>query len=209
MALTISNLRSGLEDPRSQSLNHVLHTGEHLTLSGRSGCGKSSLLLVLAGLLPIESGSFQWQNREITVSNLVWWRQQFCYLPQTPVMGIESETIQDALWLPWTMNAIHSASPTASACLEALDRVGLAMSLNHSVDALSGGEKQRVAIARALLMNRPLWLLDEPTSALDSQSRDHIMMLLHRLKVTCVSVSHDPVWLADSDYQHIIEAIDE
>lgn len=207
MALTISNLRSGLEDPSSQSLNHSLRSGDHLTLSGRSGCGKSSLLLVLAGLLPIESGSFQWQGRDITVSNLAWWRQQFCYLPQTPVMGVESETIQDALCLPWTMHAMHTALPTVAMCLEALDSVGLAAALNHNVETLSGGEKQRVAIARALLTNRPLWLLDEPTSALDPQSRDHIMMLLRRLRVTRVSVSHDPVWLADSDHQHTIEAV--
>ena len=216
--LTITELSSGLEASGCGRLTGALRAGEHLAISGGSGCGKSSLLLVLAGLRPPVHGVFTWQGRDVSADDLAWWRQQFCYLPQEPVMG--ADTIGQVLRLPWTLKAIsaslHSASPPNpphepddTLCREALDRVGLTQPLEYAVSQLSGGEKQRLAIARALLMQRPLWLLDEPTSALDSVSRDKIITLLDAVAPARVSVSHDPIWLAASDYQHHMELSNE
>lgn len=216
--LTITELSSGLEASGCRVLTGALRAGEHLTISGGSGCGKSSLLLVLAGLRPPAHGGFSWQGRDISADDLGWWRQQFCYLPQEPVMG--ADTIGQVLRLPWMLKAmsasLHSTTtptppsePDDILCRQALDRVGLTQSLEYAVSLLSGGEKQRLAIARALLMRRPLWLLDEPTSALDSISRDKIMTLLDTVAPARISVSHDPIWLAASDYHHRMEQINE
>ncbi|PSW20827.1 ABC transporter [Photobacterium sanctipauli] len=198
--LTINALSSGFESDSSNFLALSLDAGQHLVISGPSGCGKSSLLQILAGLRPSQSGQFQWQQQIISEHNLGWWRQQFCYLPQQPVMG--GETIGDALLLPWQMKAVSSPQPESSQCEAVLTSLHLKHPLSHPVKQLSGGEKQRLAIGRALLMNRPLWLLDEPTSALDPHSRDRVMALLKEQGLTMVSVSHDPVWVEAADCQH-------
>ena len=74
--------------------------------------------------------------------------------------------------------------------------------LEKTIASLSGGEKQRVAIARGVLMQREIWLMDEPTSALDPVGRDHIIQLIEKSSLICISVSHDPVWLTSATHVH-------
>ncbi|UIP30561.1 ABC transporter ATP-binding protein [Photobacterium sp. TLY01] len=205
--LKINMLRSGYETSQEQALTVSLPAGKHLALSGRSGSGKTSLLQVLAGLQPASSGHFLWQGQEISAANLRWWRQQFCYLPQTPVMG--GESVVDALRLPWALKALKDEMPDDQRCVDVLLSLDIEHDLEKAVSELSGGEKQRVAIARALLMDRPVWLLDEPTSALDRTSRDQVMAQLALQPLTCVSVSHDPHWLASAEYQIELGGRDE
>ena len=198
--LAISHLRSGLETSERYYLTQTLQQGEHLAIFGPSGCGKTSLLQVLAGLRPAASGSFHWQSQLIDASKLMWWRQQFCYLPQQPVMG--AEEVGQVLRLPWQLKAMKSEVPDDQQCLSVLGKLALSHQLDQPVSQLSGGEKQRLAIARAILMARPLWLLDEPTSALDPASRNRVIALLSELGVTSVSISHDPLWLESCHYRH-------
>ncbi|GAB3519020.1 ABC transporter ATP-binding protein [Photobacterium alginatilyticum] len=202
--LVICGLGSGLESTEHDYLTRTLRKGEHLAISGPSGCGKTSLLQVLAGLRSASAGSFKWQDKTVDAESLGWWRQQFCYLPQQPVMG--AETIGEVLLLPWCMKAMKSSQPDERQCLAALAKLSLSHSLTKLASQLSGGEKQRLAIARALLMSRPIWLLDEPTSALDPATRDKVIAALSELSLTMVSVSHDPVWLQACQYQHDMEA---
>ena len=201
--LAISHLSSGLEMSERDYLTQTVQQGEHLAIFGPSGCGKTSLLQVLAGLRPAASGAFSWQGRTVDVGALAWWRQQFCYLPQQPVMG--AEEIGQVLRLPWQLKAMKSAVPKDPQCQAVLSKLGLTHPLDKPVSKLSGGEKQRLAIARAILMERPLWLLDEPTSAQDPASRDRVITLLAELGVTSVSVSHDPQWLQHCDYRYKME----
>ncbi|KDM89749.1 ATP-binding cassette domain-containing protein [Photobacterium galatheae] len=196
-SLQIVSLRSGMEQQTDKGLNIRLRGGQHLALSGRSGSGKSSLLRVLAGLQPAQSGHFLWQQAVIQPENLRWWRQQFCYLPQSPVMG--AETLGEAIRLPWKLKAANGGRPDDDTCHDCLRLLDLLHDLDKAVAELSGGEQQRVAIVRALLMERPLWLMDEPTSALDHTSRDKVMAVLAAKPLTCVSVSHDPHWLNSAD----------
>lgn len=198
--LAVNHLGSGLESSERYYLTQTLQQGEHLAISGPSGCGKTSLLQVLAGLRPSASGTFSWQGKPIDADSLSWWRQQFCYLPQQPVMG--AENVGQVLRLPWQLKAMKSAAPDDQKCLLVLDKLALPHPLDQSVSQLSGGEMQRLAIARALLMERPLWLLDEPTSALDPASRNNVIALLSEQQLTSVSISHDPLWIQSCDYQH-------
>ncbi|MCW8330968.1 ABC transporter ATP-binding protein [Photobacterium sp. SDRW27] len=198
--LALRELGSGFESSEQYFLTCTIKQGEHLAIFGPSGCGKTSLLQVLAGLRPPANGSFSWQGKPIDAESLSWWRQQFCYLPQQPVMGADS--LGEALRLPWQLKAAKLPVPDDQQCQAVLDRLSLSHPLDKQVSQLSGGEKQRLAIARALLMERPLWLLDEPTSALDPDSRNQVIALLSELPMTSVSVSHDPVWLQACHYQH-------
>ncbi len=199
--LRFTSLQSGFELDPSRSLSGELLQGQHLTLSGFSGCGKSQLLLVIAGAKKAIHGQFYCDEQAIDLNHLAWWRQQICFLPQKPVMG--GESVKDALMLPWQLQAMEKHSPpTDSALHKALNRSGLTLDLDQDTHTLSGGEQQRIAIARALLMNRPIWLMDEPTAALDPTSRDRILALLKTDAITCVSISHDPLWTKHADWIH-------
>ncbi|MCP4955983.1 ATP-binding cassette domain-containing protein [Photobacterium aquimaris] len=192
-------LRSGFEHSQLNPLTISLSSGQHLALSGASGCGKSSLLQVIAGLKPPQHGHFSYQQQVIDAVQLSFWRQQICYLPQQAVMG--AETVLEVLVLAWDLKAMSSVitKPSNQECEQALLQAGLKTALDKQVAILSGGEKQRLAIARAVLMQRPVWLMDEPTSALDPAARNTIIELIASLNVICISVSHDPLWLATAD----------
>ncbi|MCG3883920.1 ATP-binding cassette domain-containing protein [Photobacterium leiognathi] len=199
--LAFNQLRSGFEAHNYSSLSACIKQGQHLAISGVSGCGKSSLLQVIAGLKAPQSGTVTFNKQLIDVKALNFWRQNLCYFPQQAVMG--GECVSDVLHLPWRLRAItHLPIPSDELCLSALSQAGITVLLDKSIDTLSGGEKQRVAIARGILMQRNVWLMDEPTSALDPAGRDRIIQLLSELSIICVSVSHDPVWLSKASQIH-------
>ncbi|WP_318520252.1 ABC transporter ATP-binding protein [Photobacterium leiognathi] len=199
--LAFNQLRSGFEAHSDSSLSTCIKQGQHLAISGVSGCGKSSLLQVIAGLKAPQSGTVIFNKQLIEVKALNFWRQNICYFPQQAVMG--GECVRDVLHLPWRLRAItHLPVPSDELCLSALSQAGITVLLDKSIDTLSGGEKQRVAIARGILMQRNVWLMDEPTSALDPAGRDRIIQLLSELSIICVSVSHDPVWLSKASQIH-------
>ncbi|PSV05744.1 ABC transporter ATP-binding protein [Photobacterium leiognathi] len=199
--LVFNQLRSGFEAHSDSSLSTCIKQGQHLAISGVSGCGKSSLLQVIAGLKSPQSGTVIFNKQLIEVKALNFWRQNICYFPQQAVMG--GECVRDVLHLPWRLRAItHLPVPSDKLCLSALSQAGITVLLDKSIDTLSGGEKQRVAIARGILMHRNVWLMDEPTSALDPAGRDRIIQLLSELSIICVSVSHDPVWLSKASQIH-------
>ncbi len=199
--LAFNQLRSGFEAHSDSSLSACIKQGQHLAISGVSGCGKSSLLQVIAGLKAPQSGTVTFNKQLIEVKALNFWRQNICYFPQQAVMG--GECVRDVLHLPWRLRAItHLPVPSDELCLSALSQAGITVLLDKSIDTLSGGEKQRVAIARGMLMQRNVWLMDGPTSALDPAGRDRIIQLLSELSIICVSVSHDPVWLSKASQIH-------
>ncbi|WP_318417324.1 ABC transporter ATP-binding protein [Photobacterium leiognathi] len=199
--LAFNQLRSGFEAHSDSSLSTCIKQGQHLAISGISGCGKSSLLQVIAGLKAPQSGTVIFNKQLIEVKALNFWRQNICYFPQQAVMG--GECVRDVLHLPWRLRAItHLPIPSDELCLSALSQAGITVLLDKSIDTLSGGEKQRVAIARGILMQRNVWVMDEPTSALDPAGRDRIIQLLSELSIICVSVSHDPVWLSKASQIH-------
>ncbi|WP_318433056.1 ABC transporter ATP-binding protein [Photobacterium leiognathi] len=199
--LVFNQLRSGFEAHSDSSLSTCIKQGQHFAISGVSGCGKSSLLQVIAGLKAPQSGTVTFNKQLIDVKALNFWRQNICYFPQQAVMG--GECVRDVLHLPWRLRAIaHLPVPSDELCLSALSQAGITVLLDKSIDTLSGGEKQRVAIARGILMQRNVWLMDEPTSALDPAGRDRIIQLLSELSIICVSVSHDPVWLSKASQIH-------
>ncbi|WP_305842594.1 ABC transporter ATP-binding protein [Photobacterium leiognathi] len=199
--LVFNQLRSGFEAHSDSSFSACIKQGQHLAISGVSGCGKSSLLQVIAGLKAPQSGNVTFNNQLIDVKALNFWRQNICYFPQQAVMG--GECIRDVLHLPWSLRAItHLPVPSDELCLSALSQAGITVLLDKSIDTLSGGEKQRVAIARGILMQRNVWLMDEPTSALDPAGRDKIIQLLAELSMIYISVSHDPIWLKGATQVH-------
>ncbi|USD22631.1 ABC transporter ATP-binding protein [Microbulbifer variabilis] len=156
-----------------EDLNIELHSGQSYAIVGPSGVGKSSLLLLMAGLEPPVSGEVQFQKsgkpqllkslRQI--SGFIF--QQFHLLPELDALNNVA--------LPLKLKGDKRALTTAELWL---DKVGLAERMYHKPQQLSGGEQQRVAIARAFVMQPQFIFADEPTGNLDEKTAQHIAQLM-------------------------------
>ena len=164
--------------------------GEFISIIGHSGCGKSTVLSMAAGLNEISEGGIILDNREISGAG--------------PDRGV---VFQAPSLFPWltafenVMLGVDKVYPHASKS-ERLDiveyyltRVGLADSLHKKAADLSNGMRQRVGIARAFALSPKLLLLDEPFGMLDSLTRwelqEVLMEVWERTQVTAIVVTHD------------------
>jgi len=181
--------------------NEVLHSislslplGEIISIIGRSGCGKTTLLKTINRLIPLTSGKILINGQDIQSMNPVTLRRKIGYVIQQtglfPHMTIY-ENLATVLQLQQTPKAEY-----ARLIQEIVDKVGLTQKLLPRYPAeLSGGQQQRVGVARALITNPELILMDEPFSALDPITRaslqDEILRLQKMLHKTIVFVTHD------------------
>lgn len=169
--------------------------GETFSLIGASGCGKSTILRVLAGLQREWRGSVDLLGQTITPGfrfqgDL---RRNVQMVFQDPYASLHPN---HTLWRTGGAAADPRHPRRYPAVTTALEQVGLAAdAVRRYPHQLSGGQRQRVAIARALLLHPQILLLDEPTSALDMSVQAEILNLLNRLKqeygMTYLLVSHD------------------
>ncbi len=157
--------------PVLQDINLQLDSHELLVVLGPSGCGKTTLLNLVAGFLPVESGSITLDNQ--------------------PVTGPGAERVvvfQHEGLLPWRnvldnvafgLQLAGMSRPDRDAIARRLIRqVGLEGAEKRAIWQLSGGQRQRVGIARALATDPQLLLLDEPFGALDAFTREQMQTLL-------------------------------
>jgi putative ABC transport system ATP-binding protein len=170
--------------------------GELVLLLGASGCGKTTLLSALAGILTPTSGRIVVGGTDITLLDapgMVRYRrsgvgvvfQAFNLIPSLSA----SENVQASLRI-----AGVRPGPARARAAELLDRVGLADRASAKPGQLSGGQQQRVAIARALAHDAPLILADEPTAHLDYVQCEIVLTLLRELASggrTVVIATHD------------------
>jgi sulfonate transport system ATP-binding protein len=168
---------AGREVLKALDLN--IARGSFVSIVGRSGCGKTTLLRIIAGLERPDSG-------DVTIT---------CDAARSDVRLM----FQDARLLPWKsvvdnvrLGMSKRAMPTA---MEALRQVGLEDRASDWPATLSGGQRQRVALARALVHRPQLLLLDEPLGALDALTRIEMQELIEGLwlknRFTTVLVTHD------------------
>lgn len=173
-----------------------VEAGETFSLIGASGCGKSTILRVLAGLQREWRGGVQLFGKAIApgVRFQGELRRNVQMVFQDPYSSLHpNHTLWRTLAEPLK---IHGLDAIRQRVDTALEQVGLpADAARRYPHQLSGGQRQRVAIARALLLRPQILLLDEPTSALDMSVQAEILNLLNRLKqehgMTYLLVSHD------------------
>jgi NitT/TauT family transport system ATP-binding protein len=178
--------------------------GEFISLVGRSGCGKTTLLRILAGLLPPTAGSVLADGQSI-------WRGASRDNEALKRFGL---VFQEANLFPWFTVAENVALPLKLRGVAKADRRSRAEELCEQVGLhgfegaypreLSGGMRQRAAIARALSYNPSILLMDEPFGALDALTRDKMNLELQSIHAvagaTVVFVTHsitEAVFLAD------------
>jgi ABC-type lipoprotein export system ATPase subunit len=184
----------GTPVPALRDVSFGIESGEFVTIRGKSGSGKSSLLNILGCLDTPTAGTYllggedvshydDRQRSRVRSERLGFVFQSFNLLPRTTAL----ENVE----VP-ALYGDHTVDRTKAMAL--LNRVGLGERADHFVSELSGGEQQRVAIARALMNDPPVLLADEPTGNLDSAAGEAVMELLARLHEdgrTILIVTHD------------------
>ncbi|CAH3923400.1 ABC transporter ATP-binding protein [Klebsiella oxytoca] len=195
--VNLNNLQVNFAEKTAVSAaSFAIDAGETFSLIGASGCGKSTILRVLAGLLRDWRGRVELFDKAITPGARFQGelRRNVQMVFQDPYASLHpNHTLWRTLAEPLKIHAIGEIEQRVSTALE---EVGLpADAARRYPHQLSGGQRQRVAIARALLLRPKILLLDEPTSALDMSVQAEILNLLNRLKqehgMTYLLVSHD------------------
>jgi len=164
--------------------------GEFITLIGHSGCGKSTVLNMVAGLTDVSGGGIVLDNREVVTTG--------------PDRAVVFQAPSLMPWLTAAQNValgVNRVYPFASAAERRdvieyyLDRVGLGDAMHKPAAEMSSGMRQRVGIARAFALSPKLLLLDEPFGMLDSLTRwtlqEVLMDVWSHTKVTAICVTHD------------------
>ena len=173
-----------------EDFNLKINKGEFISLIGHSGCGKSTVLTMAAGLNPISKGAIKLDRRHVEGAD--------------PERAVVFQSPNLFPWLTARENCaigVDKVYPNASRAERQdvveyyLERVGLADAMDRPASDMSNGMQQRVGIARAFALSPKLLLLDEPFGMLDSLTRwelqEVLMEVWSRTKVTAICVTHD------------------
>ena len=165
--------------------------GEALTVTGRNGSGKSSLLRLVGGLLRADAGRIALErgDPELTVAEAAH------YLGHQDAMKPSLTVVENLRF--WTAYLGPAEIPPE----QALKRLGLEQLADLPAAYLSAGQKRRLSLARLVAVHRPLWLLDEPTAALDAEGQTRLaeLMRLHLARGGLIlAAAHGPIGLVDA-----------
>jgi len=195
--------------PILQDITLEIPPGKTVALVGRSGCGKTTLTKLLAGLIEPTAGAIHFDHMDLKTLNYRDLRQHIGLVLQENhifddtianniAFGDAEPDFERVLWAAQTANAHEFISRLPLGYETRIGETGL---------AVSGGQKQRIAIARALYHDPPVLIFDEATSALDTESERAIQSNMAQLKSgrTCIVVAHRLSTIRDADLIVVLE----
>ena len=178
-----------------KGVNLKINSGENVAVVGKSGSGKTSLIMLIAGLEKVTSGKIIFEDQDISAyseDQLADLRKRKIGIVFQSFYLIPNYTALENVSLVLEINKIENAQKKSA---ELLDQFGLKDRLNHFPSQLSGGEQQRVAIARSIILSPKLILADEPSGNLDSENSKLIIQLLFKYSKqnnsSLILVTHD------------------
>ncbi len=193
--LTLNSRAGEVKILRGISLD--IENGEAVGIVGPSGGGKSTMMMVVAGIEKVSSGVVKTAGIDLTSLNedeLARFRGDNIGIVFQDFHLVPTMTALENVTMPLEFSGVSDAKDRA---IHHLREVGLDHRLVHYPSQLSGGEQQRVALARAFAVQPKILLADEPTGNLDGKTSDAVIDLLFKLHssadTTLLLVSHDPV----------------
>ena len=172
-----------------EGLDFATSSGELLILEGRNGCGKTSLMRAIAGMLSLETGEVFWNEQPVRKQ-----RQNF----HGSLVWLAHRTgLKGDLNMLENLQFERSLRQQSSGDSESVyERLGIERLRKLPLRSLSAGQQRRVALARLLLADVPLWMLDEPFTNLDREGRKLVMELVDEHLAAgglCVMAAHQDV----------------
>lgn len=169
--------------------------GEFITMIGSSGCGKTTILKMINGLVIPDEGTVLVGGKDIRNEDLITLRRNIGYAIQGSVLFPHMTVEENISYVPNLLNK-KDKQKTKKAVQKWMDIVGLEKDmLNRYPSELSGGQQQRVGIARALAASPDILLMDEPFGAVDEitrvQLQEEIQRIYKQTNITVVFVTHD------------------
>ena len=145
-----------------RDVSFSVRSGEFLKLTGPNGVGKTTLIRIVCGLLPAESGTVEWRGKVVRSTNDEF-HVEMAYLGHLNSLKADLTARENLRFLAGLRQALTDADIDG-----ALDRVGILSRGDLPARSLSAGQKRRLALARLLLSDAKLWILDEPVTNLDT-----------------------------------------
>lgn len=173
----------------------VVEEGEFLTVIGRSGCGKTTMLRMINGLQKPDSGKVYAAGEDVGEADLIRLRRKIGYVIQNKGLFPHMTVEKNIIYVP-VISGQKDKRQNRKLAEELIGLVGLEREmLDRYPEELSGGQQQRVGIARALASRPKLLLMDEPFGALDEITKramqNELLALQKKLEMTVVFITHD------------------
>lgn len=193
--VSISNLSFAYEKQNRvlDKINLHIEKGKKYVIVGKSGCGKTTLVKLLAGYYTEYSGKILYDNTDLSMMNENDIVQLSSIIHQNIYMFNESVYDNICLHEDYSKESIDKAVK-ASGLNDVIEKLpeGLLYEAGENGSNLSGGQKQRIAVARALIRNKPILILDEGTSAIDMQTAYDIENHLLKIEgLTIITITHN------------------
>ena len=184
-------------------LSAIARAGEALRLHGPNGCGKTTALRIVCGLLRPEGGRVRWRGRVVSEPPVdPEWRRELAFVGHREALKENLTPLENLAFA----RALRGGRSEACGPDEALDRVGLARECDTLTRELSAGQRRRAALARLLLDDSVLWVLDEPAAALDREGAALVESMCSEHAAgggALVYTSHQPLRLASVPVREI------
>jgi osmoprotectant transport system ATP-binding protein len=195
-AIEFKNISKAYDDKNIiQNFSLSIDQGEFITVIGSSGCGKTTILKMINGLVTPDSGMVYINGKNIQEEDMIELRRNTGYAIQGNVLFPHMTVEKNISYVPNLLNK-SDKQRTKAAVKKWMQIVGLEEDmLKRYPDELSGGQQQRVGIARALAASPDILVMDEPFGAVDEitrlQLQDEIMRIHKHTQITIVFVTHD------------------
>jgi iron complex transport system ATP-binding protein len=175
-----------------------INRDDHWVVFGLNGCGKTSLLSIIAGYRGFTGGSLKVFGKEYSLHNIIEIRKQIGWVSSSFFDKFYNKETALSIVLSGLFGTLgmsyHVRNKDIKRAKELMNRFKIGNRINHPYDLLSKGERQNVLLARAFISNPKILILDEPVTGLDILAREHMLSIIRELSkmdnMTIIYVTH-------------------